>query len=89
VRPSVSETFFAQQTAAPSCGGGWQHELFAQALKTYRAQNKGLRFTAQQKADMQSHFDQSFNAAFQSIRKSASKTKHLKVGMVEKAFKKN
>jgi hypothetical protein len=89
VRPSVSETFFANQTAAPSCGGAGQHELFAHALKTYRAQNKGLRFTAQQKNDMQSNFDQSFNAAFQSIRKTASKTKHLKVGMVEKAFKKN
>ncbi len=90
VRPAVSETFFTQQQqSAPSCGGGWQHDLFAHALKTYRAQNKGLRFTAQQKGGMQTHFDQSFDAAFKSIRKVASKTKHLKVGMVEKAFKKN
>ena len=89
VRPSVSETFFAQQTSAPSCGGGWQHELFAHALKSYRSQNKGHRFTAQQKGGMQAHFDQTFDAAFQSIRKTASKTKHLKVGMVQKAFKKN
>lgn len=88
VRPSVNETFFAQQTSAPSCGGGWQHELFAHALKSFRAENKGLRFTAQQKAGMQAHFNDNVDTAFKSIRKSASKTKHLKASMVEKAFKK-